>query len=67
MNHWGNQTGNRKILGDQWKQKHNDPKYMGHSKSSLKAFTAIQAYLRKQEKISTKQPKLWLKELEKVE
>ena len=36
MNHWGNQIGNKKIPGDKWKWKCNDPKSMGCSKSSSK-------------------------------
>ena len=36
MNHWRDQGGNLKIPGDKWKQKHNDPKSMGHSKSHCK-------------------------------
>ena len=28
MDHWGNQRINKKIPGDKWKQKHNDPKSM---------------------------------------
>ena len=34
MDHWKNQRGNKKILGDKRKWKHNDPKSMGHNKSS---------------------------------
>ena len=40
----------KKIPEDKWTWKHNFPKSMGHSKSSSKKFTVIQAYLNKQEK-----------------
>ena len=36
MGHRGNQRRNLKIPGDKQKWKHNDPKPMGHSKSSFK-------------------------------
>ena len=39
----------KKIPGDKWKHKHNDPKSKGHNESSSKEnFIAVQAYLRKQ-------------------
>ena len=51
MDHWRNQKGNLKIPTDKWKWKHDNPKPMGCSKSSLRAkFLTIQSYLRKQEK-----------------
>ena len=31
MDYWRNQRGNKKILIDKWKWKHNYPKPMGHS------------------------------------
>ena len=36
MGHWRNWRGNQKIPQDKWKLKHNDPKAIGHSKSSSK-------------------------------
>ena len=36
MGHWRNQTGNQKIPRDKWWWKHDDPKPIGHSKSSSK-------------------------------
>ena len=43
-----NQSGNKKIPGEKWKWKHNDPKTMEHSKSSSKSkvyIIVIQVYL----------------------
>ena len=34
MDHRRNQKGNRKIIRDKWQQRHNNPKPMGHNKSS---------------------------------
>ena len=34
--HWQNQRGNQRIPRDKWQWKHNDPKPIGHSKSSSK-------------------------------
>ena len=36
MDHWRNQRGNQKILRDKWQQRHNNPKRIGHGKSSSK-------------------------------
>ena len=49
----------KKIPRDKWQWKHDDTKPMGWSKSSSKGkFIAIQAYFKKQEKISNKQSNL---------
>ena len=34
MDHWRNQRRNQKILRDKWQWRYNNPKPMGHSKSS---------------------------------
>ena len=66
MYHWRNQRENKKIPGDKWKQKHNDPKSMGRSKSSSKREVySDKADLRKQEKSQINNITLYLKELEK--
>ena len=51
MDQWRNQKGNQEITRNKWIQKHDDPKPMGHSKSSWKKdiYSNI-IYLRKQEK-----------------
>ena len=36
MDHWRNQRGNQKIPRDIWQRKHDNPKPVGHSKSSSK-------------------------------
>ena len=36
MDHWRNQTGNLKMPGSKWQQRHNTPKPMGCGKSSSK-------------------------------
>lgn len=36
MDQWANKSGNQTIHGDKWKQKHNSPKFLGHSKSGSK-------------------------------
>ena len=33
MNHWRNPRGNQNILRDEWQQRCNDPKLMGHGKT----------------------------------
>ena len=61
MNHWRNQTGNFKnIPGDKWKQKYDDPKPMGHRKSSSKRVVYSDTSL-PQEKITTsnEQPNIY--------
>ena len=51
MDHWINQR-NKKIHVDKWKQKQNDPKSMGCSKSSSKReFIAVQSLLMKQQNL----------------
>ena len=53
---------------NEWKWKHNNPKPMGHCKSSAKGkVIAIQAYLKKQEKSQINNLTLHLKQLEKEE
>ena len=53
---------------NQWKLKHNNPKPVGHCKSSAKGkFIAIQAYLKKQEKSQINNLTLHLRQLEKEE
>ena len=59
MDHQRNQRGNPKILGDKWKQKHNDSKSMGHSKNSTKREVYSDTSLPQEtRKISNKQPNL---------
>ena len=57
MNHWRNQTRNKKIPRDKWKWKHNNPKSMECSKSSsnreVYSDTSLPQGTRK---ISNKQP-----------
>ena len=51
-----------------WKSKHNNPKLMGHCKSSAKGKVhSKQAYLKKQEKSQINNLTLYLKQLEKKE
>ena len=53
---------------NEWKWKHNNPKPVGHYKSSAKRkFIAIQAYLKKQEKSQINNLTLHLKQLENEE
>ena len=57
-----------KVPRGKLKQKHDDPKPMGCSKSSSKMnFIAIQSYLRKQEKSEINDLNLYLKQLQKEE
>ena len=58
--------GNKKICGNKWQGKHDDPKPMGCSKLRRK-FTAIQFYLKKQEKSQINNISLHQKQLEKEE
>ena len=59
MNHLRNQIENYKKAGDKWKLKHNNPKLMGHIKSSSKMeVIVIQAGIRKPENFSKKQSNL---------
>ena len=63
-NHRRNQERNQNMHRNKWKWKHNNPKPVGHSKSSARRrFIVIQAYLKKQEK--NKINNLTLKWLEK--
>ena len=53
---------------NEWKWKHNNPKPVGHCKSSVRGkFRAIQAYLKKQEKSQINNLILHLKQVEKEE
>ena len=53
---------------NEWKWKHNNPKPVGHCKSSAKGkLQAVQAYLKKQEKSQRNNLILHLKQLEKEE
>ena len=36
IDHWRNQRGKQNIPRDKWKQKHDNPKPLGHSKSRSK-------------------------------
>ena len=68
VGHWRSQRGKQTILRDKWKQKHNDSKSMGHSKSSSKREVYNKhLYLKKQEKSQINSLILYLKELEKEE
>ena len=59
MDNWRNQRGNQKILGDKWKWKHNNPKFMAYSKSSSKREIYSDKRLpQKTRKISNKQPNI---------
>ena len=49
--------GNQKIPRDKWQRKHDDPKPMGHSKSSSKSEVYSNSIL-PQEKRNLKQPNL---------
>ena len=67
-NHRRNQKRNQNVHRNEWKWKHNNPKPVGHCKSSAKGkFIAIQAYLKKQEKSQIDNLTLHLKQLEKEE
>ena len=62
MDHWGNQT----IPRDKCQQRCNDPKLRGCSKTVVRGkITAVQAYLRKQEKSQINNLTLHLKQLKK--
>ena len=63
MDHWRNQRGNKKIPVDKWKQKHNDPKSLGHSKNSSYSDTSLPQETRQ---ISNKQPNLAAKVSRKI-
>ena len=66
VDHWWNQRGNQKIPGDKLKWKHNNPKFIGCTESSLKR----EVYSNKslpQEKSQRNNLNLHLNKLEKVE
>ena len=67
MDHWRNQRGNEKILRDKWWQRYDNPKSIGHSKSSSEKFIAIQSDLRKQQRSKINNLPLHLKHQEKEE
>ena len=57
--HWRNQRRNKKIHRNKWQQKHNDPKPMGHSRSSSKREAYSNSIsLQETRKISDKQSNL---------
>ena len=59
MVYWRNQKGNQKIPQDKWQWKHDDPKPMGHRKSSSKREVYNNTILPQETiKISNKQPNL---------
>ena len=62
MDHWRNQRGYQKIPIDKWQQKHDDPKPMGHRKSSSKREVYSNRILPQEiRKTSSKQPNLTTK------
>ena len=67
MDHWRNQTGNKKISKDKWKQtnKNHDPKPMGYSKSVSERGGF--SYFRKQEQFKVNYLASHLNQLEKEE
>ena len=65
MDHWRNQRGNKKIPRDKWKQKHNNPKAIGCSKSSSKSEVYSNMVLLQETKIPNKEPNLTPKAIEK--
>ena len=59
VDHCRNQSGNEKIPRGKWQWKHNNPKPMGHSKSSAKREVYNNTVLTQETiKISIKQPNL---------
>ena len=61
MDHWKNQRANKKIPGDKWKQKHNDPISMRCSKSHYKSEVYKErCLLQYSRKVPNKQYKLML-------
>ena len=56
MDHWRNKRGNQKIPRSKWKQRHNNPKPIGCSKSSSKREDYRNTSLPEKTKISNKQP-----------
>ena len=68
IDHWRNPRGNERIHSDKWQWRYNNPKPMGHSKSSSeREFIAIQSYIRKEERTQISNITLDLKHLEKEE
>ena len=56
MGHWRNQRENQEIPRDKWKQKYDDPKPMGHSKTHSKRKVYSKKILpQEMRKISNKQ------------
>ena len=65
-NHRRNKKRNKNMHRNKWKWKHDNPKPMGHCKSSAKGKVhSIKAYLKKQEKNQINNPTLHLKQLGK--
>ena len=63
-----NHKRNQNMHRNEWKWKQNNPKPVGHCKSSAKGrFIAIQAYLNEQEKSQINNLTLHLNQLEKEE
>ena len=60
-----NQRRNLKISGDKWKQKHNNPKLMGCSKSSSKREVYSYTSLPQETKKNLKQPYLTFNDTKK--
>ena len=59
MAHWRNQRKTKKVPGDKWEQKHNEPKPMGCSKSSSKRKVyGNTSLLQETRQILNKQPNL---------
>ena len=57
MDHWNNQRGNQKILGDIWQWKHDHLKPMGYNKtSSMREVYSNEILSQETRKISNKQP-----------
>ena len=68
MDHWRNQEAiKKKIPRDEWQQKHNDPKPMGHSKSSSKRKVYSNTFLPQETRKISNNLTLYLKQLEKEE
>ena len=67
MDHWNNQRGSQKILGDIWQCKHDHLKPMGHNKTSyMREVYSNEILSQETRKISNKSTS-HLKQLEKEE
>ena len=68
INHRRNQKGNKNMHRNEWKWKHDNLNLWDSTKAELRGrFIAIQAYLKKQDKIQINNLTLHLKQLEKEE